>query len=56
MGVPAAGTAVVGDDPEAIQRGLAEYDGRLDEVVLRAIVGEETIENYLALLQAGAPA
>lgn len=55
MQVPAIETAVVGSRPEAIQRGLAEYDGKLDEVVLRAIVGEETLGNYLALLQAGAP-
>jgi alkanesulfonate monooxygenase SsuD/methylene tetrahydromethanopterin reductase-like flavin-dependent oxidoreductase (luciferase family) len=55
MQVRAIDTAVVGLQPEAIQRGLAEYDGKLDEVVLRAIVGEETLENYLALLKAGAP-
>jgi alkanesulfonate monooxygenase SsuD/methylene tetrahydromethanopterin reductase-like flavin-dependent oxidoreductase (luciferase family) len=55
MGVPAAGTAVVGDDPEAIQRGLAEYDGRLDEVVLRAIVSDESLASYRALLEAAAP-
>ena len=55
MQVRAIDTAVVGLQPEAIQRGLAAYDGKLDEIVLRAIVGEETIENYLALLEAGAP-
>jgi alkanesulfonate monooxygenase SsuD/methylene tetrahydromethanopterin reductase-like flavin-dependent oxidoreductase (luciferase family) len=55
MQVRAVDTAVVGLQPEAIQRGLAEYDGKLDEVVLRAIVGEETLANYRALLDAGAP-
>jgi alkanesulfonate monooxygenase SsuD/methylene tetrahydromethanopterin reductase-like flavin-dependent oxidoreductase (luciferase family) len=55
MQVPAVETAVTGSGPAEIARGLAAYDGKLDEIVLRAIVGEETLENYLALLQAGAP-
>lgn len=55
MGVPAAGTAVAGDQPDEIQRGLAEYDGKLDEVVVRAIVGDETLESYRALLDAATP-
>ncbi|MDQ3694853.1 MAG: LLM class flavin-dependent oxidoreductase [Chloroflexota bacterium] len=55
MRVRAVDTAVVGLAPDAIQRGLAEFDGKLDEVVLRAIVAEETLANYRALLEAGAP-
>lgn len=49
-------TGVAGLTPEAIARGLAAYDDVLDEVVVRAIVADETLESYLALLHAGAPA
>lgn len=56
MQVRAIDTAVVGEEPADIARGLAEFTGTFDEVVLRAIVGEETLDNYLALLRAGAPA
>lgn len=54
--VPAAGTAVTGETPEDIQLGLAAYDGKLDEVVVRAIVGDETFHGYRTLLDAAAPA
>ena len=49
-------TAVAGLTPEAIARGLEAYDDVLDEVVVRAIVADESLDGYLALLQAGAPA
>ena len=55
MQVRPVDTAVVGLQPEAIQRGLSEFDGKLDEVILRAIVAEDTLDNYRALLDAGAP-
>jgi alkanesulfonate monooxygenase SsuD/methylene tetrahydromethanopterin reductase-like flavin-dependent oxidoreductase (luciferase family) len=55
MRVRAIDTAVVGLQPAAIDRGLAAYDGLLDEVVLRAIVAQDSVENYMDLLNAGAP-
>lgn len=56
MGTPAEQTAVVGDTREAIQTGLAPFAHGLDETVVRAIVGEESADAYLALLGAAAPA
>jgi alkanesulfonate monooxygenase SsuD/methylene tetrahydromethanopterin reductase-like flavin-dependent oxidoreductase (luciferase family) len=55
MGATAFETAVAGTDPAQIQAGLAVYAGPIDEVVVRAIVGEETAAAYLALLRAAAP-
>lgn len=55
MKVRAIDTTVVGLQPSAIDRGLAAYDGLLDEVVLRAIVAQDSVEHYLDLLNAGAP-
>jgi alkanesulfonate monooxygenase SsuD/methylene tetrahydromethanopterin reductase-like flavin-dependent oxidoreductase (luciferase family) len=55
MGATAFDTAVSGTDPAQIRAGLAAFGDPLDEVVVRAIVGEETAEAYLALLRAAAP-
>lgn len=55
MQVRAIDTAVVGLQPDAIDRGLAAYEGLVDEVILRAIVAEEAVEHYMDLLNAGAP-
>jgi alkanesulfonate monooxygenase SsuD/methylene tetrahydromethanopterin reductase-like flavin-dependent oxidoreductase (luciferase family) len=55
MGVRALETCVHGDEPAAIQTGLAAFDATLDEAVVRAIVAEETADAYLALLRAAAP-
>ena len=55
MGTPAKGTAVIGDTPPEIQDGLAPFSGRLDETVVRAITGEESLSAYLGLLEAAAP-
>lgn len=52
MGVPAIETTVSGTDSE-IQSGLAAFEGKVDEVILRAIVADETLDAYLALLDAG---
>ncbi|MGH2615285.1 MAG: LLM class flavin-dependent oxidoreductase [Thermomicrobiales bacterium] len=56
MGTPAEGTAVVGDTQEEIQAGLASFTSELDETVVRAIVGNESTADFLALLAAAAPA
>ena len=55
MGTPAEGTAVIGDTADEIQVGLASFTSVLDETVVRAITGEESVEAYLALLEAAAP-
>jgi alkanesulfonate monooxygenase SsuD/methylene tetrahydromethanopterin reductase-like flavin-dependent oxidoreductase (luciferase family) len=51
MGVPAIETTVSGSDAD-IQGGLAAFDDKVDEVILRAIVADETAQAYLALLDA----
>jgi alkanesulfonate monooxygenase SsuD/methylene tetrahydromethanopterin reductase-like flavin-dependent oxidoreductase (luciferase family) len=55
MGTPAAETAVGGDTRAAIQAGLAAFTTELDETVVRAITGEESLAAYMALLEAAAP-
>ena len=55
MGTPAEGTAVIGDTADEIRVGLASFTSVLDETVVRAITGEESVEAYLALLEAAAP-
>ena len=55
-GVKAIDTCVQGDDHATIDRGLSAFDDSLSEVVARAITGEETLEAYLALARAAAPA
>ncbi len=55
VGVPAMDTAITGATPEDIQRGLAAWDGVVDEVVVRAVTGRETIEEAVQLLEAASP-
>lgn len=55
MGTPAAGTAVLGDTAEEIRAGLNRYRSELDETVVRAIAGEESLDAYMELLNAAAP-
>lgn len=55
MGTPAEHTAVIGDTRQDIQDGLAPFTPLLDETVVRAITGEESLPAYLALLEAAAP-
>lgn len=54
MGVTAADTTISGIESD-IQRRLGQFDGLLDEVVVRAIAAEETADAYLALVKAAAP-
>jgi hypothetical protein len=54
MGVPAIDTCA-GGTPEVIQRRLEEFDQVLDETVVRAITESETLDAYLAVLEAGRP-
>jgi alkanesulfonate monooxygenase SsuD/methylene tetrahydromethanopterin reductase-like flavin-dependent oxidoreductase (luciferase family) len=55
MGTPAEATAVIGDTAPEIQAGLASFANELDETVVRAITGEESVDAYMALLEAAAP-
>jgi alkanesulfonate monooxygenase SsuD/methylene tetrahydromethanopterin reductase-like flavin-dependent oxidoreductase (luciferase family) len=55
MGTPAEATAVIGDTSAEIQAGLAPFTSQLDETVVRAITGEESVDAYMALLAAAAP-
>ncbi|MBV9279789.1 MAG: LLM class flavin-dependent oxidoreductase [Chloroflexi bacterium] len=55
MGVSAAATAVTGAAPEDVRRGLAAWDGVVDEVVVRAITASDTVEDVMPLLEAAAP-
>ena len=56
MGLKPVETAIAANSPEAITRGLARWQGAVDEVVLRAITAKDTVEDHLALVRAAAPA
>jgi len=56
MAVEPVATAIAADDPDAIRRALDAWRGAVDEVVLRAITGTDTVAEYLALLRAAKPA
>ena len=55
MGTPAVGTAVTGETREDIQRGLAVWDGVVDEVIVRAVVAHDAVEKVLDLVEAARP-
>jgi alkanesulfonate monooxygenase SsuD/methylene tetrahydromethanopterin reductase-like flavin-dependent oxidoreductase (luciferase family) len=52
QGVEAADTGVLGTTHEEIQRGLAAWDGVVDEVVVRAIPAHDTVGEALQILEA----
>jgi alkanesulfonate monooxygenase SsuD/methylene tetrahydromethanopterin reductase-like flavin-dependent oxidoreductase (luciferase family) len=56
MGLKPVETAIAAESPEAIKRGLAAWQGAVDEVVIRAITAKDTVEDHLALVRAAAPA
>ncbi len=56
MGVKPAETAIAAESPDAIPLALGKWRGAVDEVVFRAITGEDTVEENLALLRAAKPA
>jgi len=56
MGVKPEETAIAAQSPDAIASALARWQGAVDEVVVRAITGHDTVEEHLALLRAVAPA
>lgn len=56
MGVKPAETAIAAQSPDAIAPALGKWQGAVDEVVLRAITGKDTVEEHVALLRAAKPA
>lgn len=56
MGAAPEEVVVAGDTTAEVQAGLARYAAVLDETVVRAITGQETVADYLTLLEAAAPA
>ncbi len=55
MGATPVETAIAARSPDEIPRALEQWEGAVDEIVLRAITGKETIEEYQALLRAAKP-
>lgn len=55
MGVPAVDTAISAAAPGELQAALRAWDGVLDEVVVRAITPNDTVDETLTLLRAAAP-
>jgi len=56
MGVKPVGTCIAAQSPAEISTALGKWRGVVDEVVLRAITGDDTVEENLALLRAARPA
>jgi len=54
MGVKPVDTAIAGQTPDAIRQAIDRWQGAVDEVVLRAITGRDTVDENLALLRASA--
>ena len=55
MGVKPVDTCIAAHNPGDVATGLGKWRGVVDEVVLRAITGEETVAENLALLRAAKP-
>lgn len=55
MGVSAFDTAVTGSTADEIERGLAAWDGVLDEVVVRCVPAHDTVKDVQAVLEAAVP-
>ena len=56
MGVKPVETAVAAQSAGAMAPALGAWQGVVDEIVLRAITGEDTVEENVALLRAAKPA
>src|SRR6059036_3565797 len=52
MGVKPVETAIAASSAGALAGALANWQGAVDEIVLRAITGTDTIDENLALLRA----
>lgn len=56
MGVKPVDTAIAAQSAEAIPAEVGKWQGAVDELVIRAITGTDTVEENLALLRAVKPA
>lgn len=56
MGMKPLETAIAAASADAIAPALRAWEGAVDEVVLRAITGRDTVEENVALLRAARPA
>jgi len=56
MGLKPVETAIAAQTPDAVQRGLAQWQGVVDDIIIRAITAKDTVEEHLALVRAAAPA
>ena len=56
MGVKPVDTCIGAQKAGEIPTALGKWQGVVDEVVLRAITGDDTIEENLALVRAAKPA
>jgi alkanesulfonate monooxygenase SsuD/methylene tetrahydromethanopterin reductase-like flavin-dependent oxidoreductase (luciferase family) len=56
MGVKPETTAIVGSKPEEVRAKIAQWQGVVDEVIFRAIVANDTVDENLALVRAAKPA
>jgi len=56
MGVKPAETAIAAQSADAIAPALGRWRGAVDEVVLRAVTGKDTVEEHVALVRAAKPA
>jgi len=55
MGVKPVETAIAAQSPDALAPALGKWQGVVDEIVLRAITGTDTVEENVALLRAAKP-
>lgn len=55
FGVSAVETTIGAEDVATVHERLDAYAGSVDEIVVRAITGEETLDAYIALARACAP-
>ncbi len=56
MGVKPVETAIAAQSADAVAPALGRWQGAVDEVVLRAVTGKDTVEEHVALLRAATPA
>jgi alkanesulfonate monooxygenase SsuD/methylene tetrahydromethanopterin reductase-like flavin-dependent oxidoreductase (luciferase family) len=56
MGLNPVETAIAAEKPADIRTALATWQGAVDEIVLRAITAQDTVEENVALVRAAGPA
>ena len=56
MGLNPVETAIAAEKPADVRTALAAWQGAVDEIVLRAITAQDTVEENVALVRAAGPA